>query len=154
LEETDFERNWKWEPIWNTDAKHKGQKESPTLQLLQVEFQQTLFTISSTTTNYGNINSLFHTSFLYIYLSALLLTLIAYRPGELILLDAGCEYHGYASDITRTFPVSGVYSSAQRELYDGLLEVQEECIKVRRREEREERREGRREPTYIFVFTP
>ena len=41
--------------------------------------------------------------------------------GELLLVDAGCEYQYYASDITRTFPVSGRYSTAQRALYDVVL---------------------------------
>lgn len=40
------------------------------------------------------------------------------HPGELCLVDAGCELNGYASDITRTWPVSGKFSAAQRELYD------------------------------------
>jgi Xaa-Pro aminopeptidase len=44
--------------------------------------------------------------------------------GELLLIDAGCEYECYASDITRTFPVSGSFSSAQRALYEVVLEAQ------------------------------
>ena len=36
------------------------------------------------------------------------------RDGELVLMDAGCEYHGYASDITRTWPVSGMKEMGQR----------------------------------------
>ena len=40
------------------------------------------------------------------------------RAGELCLIDAGCELDGYASDITRTFPVNGVFSGPQRALYD------------------------------------
>lgn len=40
------------------------------------------------------------------------------RAGELVLIDAGAEYRGYASDITRTFPVSGRFSSEQRALHD------------------------------------
>lgn len=38
--------------------------------------------------------------------------------GDLVLIDAGCEYRMYASDVTRTFPVNGRYSEPQRELYD------------------------------------
>ena len=40
------------------------------------------------------------------------------EAGDLVLIDAGCEYRMYASDVTRTFPVSGRYSEPQRELYD------------------------------------
>lgn len=48
--------------------------------------------------------------------------------GDLILIDAGAEYEGYASDITRTFPVNGKYTRAQREVYDVVLDVQLQCI--------------------------
>ncbi len=44
------------------------------------------------------------------------------RDGELLLVDAGAEYKGYASDITRTFPINGRFSKAQREIYDLVLE--------------------------------
>ena len=50
------------------------------------------------------------------------------KDGDLILIDAGAEYQGYASDITRTFPVNGKYSPAQREVYDVVLDVQMKCI--------------------------
>jgi Xaa-Pro aminopeptidase len=50
------------------------------------------------------------------------------KDGDLILIDAGAEYKGYASDITRTFPVNGKYSKAQREVYDVVLDVQEKCV--------------------------
>jgi len=50
------------------------------------------------------------------------------KDGDLILIDAGAEYRGYASDITRTFPVNGKYTKAQREVYDVVLDVQEQCI--------------------------
>lgn len=50
------------------------------------------------------------------------------KDGDLILIDAGAEYRGYASDITRTFPVNGKYSQAQREVYDVVLDVQEKCV--------------------------
>ena len=44
--------------------------------------------------------------------------------GDLLLIDAGAEYHCYASDITRTFPVGGRFSPAQRALYDVVLKAQ------------------------------
>ncbi|XP_072040288.1 xaa-Pro aminopeptidase 3-like [Amphiura filiformis] len=50
------------------------------------------------------------------------------HDGEMVLMDAGCEYHGYASDITRTWPVNGKFSDAQAELYGAVLDVQEACI--------------------------
>jgi Xaa-Pro aminopeptidase len=50
------------------------------------------------------------------------------RDGDLLLLDAGCEYDYYASDITRTFPVSGRFSPAQRAVYDVVLEAQTAAI--------------------------
>jgi Xaa-Pro aminopeptidase len=46
------------------------------------------------------------------------------RDGELLLIDAGCELDGYASDITRTFPVNGRFSAAQREVYELVLAAQ------------------------------
>ena len=46
------------------------------------------------------------------------------RPGELVLIDAGCEYQGYASDITRTYPASGKFSAAQKTLYEIVLAAQ------------------------------
>lgn len=52
------------------------------------------------------------------------------NDGELVVLDAGCEWGGYASDITRTFPISGKFSSAQRDLYQAVLNVQKACIEL------------------------
>jgi Xaa-Pro aminopeptidase len=46
------------------------------------------------------------------------------NDGDLLLIDAGAEYDGYASDITRTFPVNGKFSSEQRQLYDVVLAAQ------------------------------
>jgi len=46
------------------------------------------------------------------------------NDGDLLLIDAGAEYDGYASDITRTFPVNGGYSPAQRDLYELVLAAQ------------------------------
>lgn len=50
------------------------------------------------------------------------------KDGDLLLIDAGAEYKGYAADITRTFPVNGKYTKAQREVYDVVLSVQLKCI--------------------------
>lgn len=50
------------------------------------------------------------------------------HDGELVLIDAGCEYGYYATDITRTFPVRGRFSEAQKTVYELVLSVQEEII--------------------------
>lgn len=54
------------------------------------------------------------------------------NDGDLLLVDAGCEYDGYASDITRTFPVNGRFSAAQRDLYEIVLQAQEQAINAAR----------------------
>jgi len=54
------------------------------------------------------------------------------RDGELVLIDAGCELDGYASDITRTFPANGRFTGPQRELYELVLASQEAAIAVTR----------------------
>ena len=46
------------------------------------------------------------------------------EDGDLLLIDAGCELDGYASDITRTFPVNGRYRGAQRDVYQLVLDAQ------------------------------
>lgn len=48
--------------------------------------------------------------------------------GDLLLIDAGCELDGYASDITRTFPVNGKFSGAQKEVYELVLAAQAAAI--------------------------
>lgn len=52
--------------------------------------------------------------------------------GNLVLVDAGCEIHGYASDITRTWPINGKFNDAQREIYELVLHAQiagiEACV--------------------------
>ena len=53
---------------------------------------------------------------------------IELRSGELCLIDAGCELDGYASDITRTFPINGKFSGPQRALYDITLAAQEAAV--------------------------
>jgi len=50
------------------------------------------------------------------------------RDGDLLLIDAGCEYQLYASDVSRTFPVNGRFSGEQRALYDLVLAAQEAAI--------------------------
>ncbi len=54
------------------------------------------------------------------------------RDGDLVLIDAGCEYRGYAGDITRTFPVNGKFTQPQREIYDIVLESLETALKLYR----------------------
>ena len=48
--------------------------------------------------------------------------------GELLLIDAGCEVEGYASDITRTFPINGKFSAAQQDIYEIVLQAQTAAI--------------------------
>ncbi|MEQ1691542.1 MAG: aminopeptidase P N-terminal domain-containing protein [Gemmatimonas sp.] len=47
------------------------------------------------------------------------------QPGDLVVMDAGAEYRGYAADITRTIPVSGTYTPAQRQLYQLVRDAQD-----------------------------
>ncbi len=51
------------------------------------------------------------------------------RNEQLVLIDAGCEYEGYAADITRTFPVNGKFTGAQKEIYEVVLTAQLAAIK-------------------------
>ena len=51
------------------------------------------------------------------------------QPGELLLMDAGCEYNGYSSDITRTWPVlGGKFTDAQRTVYQIVHETQQDLM--------------------------
>lgn len=52
------------------------------------------------------------------------------KAGDLLLIDAGAEFESYASDITRTFPVNGVFSAAQRQVYELVLEAQLAAIEM------------------------
>lgn len=52
----------------------------------------------------------------------------ALKAGDLVLVDAGCEYQYYASDITRTFPVSGRFTEKQRAIYELVLKAQQSAI--------------------------
>ncbi|XP_013791183.1 probable Xaa-Pro aminopeptidase 3 [Limulus polyphemus] len=51
-------------------------------------------------------------------------------PGDMVLMDAGCEYHSYASDLTRTWPVSGKFTCPQQDLYEIVLIIQKELIEL------------------------
>ena len=52
------------------------------------------------------------------------------EDGDLLLIDAGCEYDYYASDVTRTFPVNGRFTAEQRAIYDIVLEAQEAAFEA------------------------
>jgi Xaa-Pro aminopeptidase len=54
------------------------------------------------------------------------------NEGELLLIDAGCEYGYYASDVTRTFPVSGTFTREQQAIYELVLEAQVAGIEATR----------------------
>ncbi len=54
------------------------------------------------------------------------------KAGELVLIDAGCELDGYASDITRTFPADGKFTGPQRALYDLVLASQDAAVAATR----------------------
>ena len=59
-----------------------------------------------------------------------LVAVVELRDGELVLIDAGCEYELYASDITRTFPVSGTFSGVHRALYEIVLAANQAAIEA------------------------
>lgn len=52
------------------------------------------------------------------------------KNGDLVLIDAGCEFAMYAGDITRTFPVNGKFTQAQREIYELVLKAQKRAIEL------------------------
>lgn len=52
------------------------------------------------------------------------------KPEDVVLVDAGGEYGGYITDITRTWPVSGKFSPAQKDMYEMILAVQKSCISL------------------------
>ncbi len=54
------------------------------------------------------------------------------KSGDLVLIDAGCELDGYASDITRTFPANGKFTAPQRQLYDLVLASQQAAVDATR----------------------
>jgi Xaa-Pro aminopeptidase len=54
------------------------------------------------------------------------------RDGDMLLVDAGCEYRGYASDVTRTYPIGGTFQGAGREIYQVVLAAQEAALEAAR----------------------
>lgn len=54
------------------------------------------------------------------------------RDGDLVLIDAGCELEGYASDVTRTYPVGGRFDGVGREVYEVVLEAQRRALEAAR----------------------
>ena len=52
------------------------------------------------------------------------------KDGDLVLIDAGCEFAMYAGDITRTFPVNGQFTQPQREIYELVLKAQKRAIEL------------------------
>ncbi len=52
------------------------------------------------------------------------------QDGDLLLIDAGCEYQGYASDVTRTFPANGRFTGPQKDIYELVLAAQLACIEA------------------------
>lgn len=54
------------------------------------------------------------------------------RDGDLVCVDAGCEYQWYTTDVTRTWPVNGTFSPAQRDLYEVVLLAQKAAIETAR----------------------
>lgn len=52
------------------------------------------------------------------------------EDGSLVLVDAGAHYHGYVSDVTRTFPINGKFTEIQKSLYEAVLRVQQVCIRL------------------------
>ncbi len=54
------------------------------------------------------------------------------RDGDVILMDFGCEYGGYASDLTRSIPVNGHFTKRQRDVYDAVLRVKNEATQLLR----------------------
>lgn len=54
------------------------------------------------------------------------------KDGDFVMVDAGCQYKGYCSDVSRSWPVNGRFSSAQRLMYELILDVQFKCIEMAR----------------------
>ncbi|HEU4730281.1 MAG TPA: aminopeptidase P N-terminal domain-containing protein [Kofleriaceae bacterium] len=56
----------------------------------------------------------------------------AIADGDLVLVDAGCEYHHYTADLTRTWPANGRFSAPQRQIYEAVLATQKSAIAMAR----------------------
>jgi len=54
------------------------------------------------------------------------------QAGDMVVMDVGAEFNGYSADITRTIPVSGLFTEGQRELYEAVLTVQKETLAMMR----------------------
>lgn len=52
------------------------------------------------------------------------------NSGDIVVMDCAAEYHNYAADVTRTIPINGTFTDAQREIYELVLQAQQEAIKV------------------------
>lgn len=52
------------------------------------------------------------------------------KDGDMVMVDAGCQFYGYSSDVSRSWPVSGRFSPGQRALYELVLDVQERAIEL------------------------
>jgi hypothetical protein len=91
---------------------------------LQVEIEVEFFRAGSKRTAYGSlVGSGPNASVLHFAPGGR-----ALRDGDLVLVDAGAEWNGYASDVTRTFPVAPRYEGIQRDLYALVLDVQQRAI--------------------------
>jgi len=95
-----------------------------TEQELQVEIEAEFFRAGAERTAYGSIVGGGPNSATLHFAP----TRRAFQDGDLILVDAGAEVAGYASDITRTYPVAAKFTGVQRDLYDLVLDVQTAAI--------------------------
>ena len=59
------------------------------------------------------------------------------KDGDMVMVDAGCLYHGYSSDISRSWPINGKFSSGQREIYQLVLDVQKRCVAMAKAKDRD-----------------
>lgn len=91
---------------------------------LQVEVEAEFFRAGAERTAYGSIVGTGSNSAV-LHFSP---TQRAMKHGEIVLMDAGAESHGYASDVTRTFPVGPRFEGPQRDLYQLVLDVQRSAI--------------------------